>query len=140
LTKAGGIGVDLRFGWSTVPVRDTLSSSWRWLAGTSCRSWAWRGGLPVVDPRRRCGEAVAAALPVGAGTYNIVDDQPLTKRAYAEALAAAAGARPWVRGPGRLALLLGDRLTSLTRSLRVRNARFKQASGWQPRHRSATEG
>ena len=75
------------------------------------------------------GAAVAAALTVPAGTYNIVDDEPLTKRAYADALAAAAGKRLCLRVPGRLALLLGDRSTSLTRSLRVSNARFREASG-----------
>src|SRR5262249_34840248 len=32
------------------------------------------------------GAAVAAALAVPAGTYNVVDDEPLTKRCYADAL------------------------------------------------------
>lgn len=86
------------------------------------------------------GAAVAAALHVPAGTYNVVDDGPLTKREYAQALSLAAGKRPWVRGPGRLALLLGDRMTSLTRSMRVSNRRFREASGWQPRYPSAREG
>jgi nucleoside-diphosphate-sugar epimerase len=35
--------------------------------------------------------AVVAALRAPAGFFNIVDDEPLTKRAYAKALAAAAG-------------------------------------------------
>ena len=86
------------------------------------------------------GAAVSAALHVPAGTYNVVDDEPLTKRDYAEALARAAGKRPWVRGPGRLALLLGHRMASLTRSMRVSNRRFREASGWQPRYPSAREG
>ncbi len=86
------------------------------------------------------GTAVAAALHVPAGTYNIVDDEPLTTREYAQALALAAGKRPWVRGPGRLAFLLGDRMASLTRSMRVSNQRFREASGWQPRYPSAREG
>jgi nucleoside-diphosphate-sugar epimerase len=86
------------------------------------------------------GAAVAAALTAPAGTYNVVDDEPLTKRAYADALAAAAGKRVCLRVPGRLALLLGDRSTSLTRSLRVSNARFRAASGWAPRYPSAREG
>ena len=72
--------------------------------------------------------------------YNVVDDEPLTKREYARALAFAAGKRPWVRGPGRLAVLLGHRMTSLTRSMRVSNRRFREASGWQPRFPSAREG
>jgi nucleoside-diphosphate-sugar epimerase len=86
------------------------------------------------------GTAVAASLHVPAGTYNIVDDEPLTTREYTQALAFAAGTRPWLRGPGRLALLLGDRTASLTRSMRVSNRRFREASGWQPRYPSAREG
>jgi nucleoside-diphosphate-sugar epimerase len=64
----------------------------------------------------------------------------LTKRQYADALAAAARTTVWLRVPGRAALLLGDRSTSLTRSLRVSNARFKTATGWAPRYPSAREG
>ena len=86
------------------------------------------------------GTAVAAALQLPAGTYNVVDDEPLTKREYAQALAFAAGKRPSVRGPGRLAFLLGHRMASLTRSMRVSNRRFREASGWQPRYPSAREG
>ena len=74
------------------------------------------------------------------GTYNVVDDEPLTKREYAEACAAAVGRRIWISGPGRLGLLLGDRLTSITRSLRLSNQRFRDASGWRPRYPSAAEG
>lgn len=81
--------------------------------------------------------AVAAALEAPAGTFNIVDDEPLTKRGYADALAHAAETTPWLRPPGRAGLLLGDRLTSLSRSLRVSNARFRAATGWAPRCPSA---
>lgn len=71
---------------------------------------------------------------------NVVDDEPLTKHGYAQALAAAADVRPWVSGPGRLAFLLGDRMASLTRSMRVSNRRFRKVSGWQPSYPSAREG
>ena len=37
-------------------------------------------------------------------------------------------------------LLLGDRATSLTRSLRVSNGRFKAATRWRPRYPSVREG
>src|SRR5436853_1744860 len=50
------------------------------------------------------GRAVSAVLTAAAGVYNVVDDEPLTKRDYATALARAAGHRPWLRAPGRLAL------------------------------------
>jgi nucleoside-diphosphate-sugar epimerase len=42
--------------------------------------------------------------------------------------------------PGRAALLLGDRTTSLTRSLRVSNRRFRTACQWAPRYPSVREG
>jgi hypothetical protein len=34
-------------------------------------------------------------------------------------------------------MAFGDRLTSLTRSLRVSKARFRTATGWAPRYPSA---
>jgi nucleoside-diphosphate-sugar epimerase len=83
---------------------------------------------------------MAAALGAPAGTFNIVDDEPLTKRDYAAAMAAAAGKAAWLRVPGRAGLLFGDRLTSLTRSPRVSNARFRSATGWAPRYPSARQG
>jgi nucleoside-diphosphate-sugar epimerase len=69
----------------------------------------------------------------------VVDDEPLTKRAYAAALADAVGTRPWIKGPGRLPRLLGHRLDSLMRSMRVSNRRFREVSGWAPAHPSARE-
>jgi nucleoside-diphosphate-sugar epimerase len=84
--------------------------------------------------------AVTAALTCPGGTYNVVDDEPLTKHRHALALANAVGTRPWVSGPGRLGLLLGERLTSLTRSLRVSNTRFRAVTYWSPRYPSAREG
>jgi nucleoside-diphosphate-sugar epimerase len=86
------------------------------------------------------GDAVAAALHARAGTFNVVDDTPLTKREYADALSSAAGKRPLLRGLGQAAALFGDRLTSLARSLRVSNARFRAATPWEPRYPSAREG
>jgi NAD dependent epimerase/dehydratase family enzyme len=60
--------------------------------------------------------AVVAALEAPAGTDNVVDDQPLTRRQYAEACADAVETTTWIYTPGRFALLLGDRTTSLTQS------------------------
>lgn len=85
-------------------------------------------------------DAVTAALQAPGGLYNVVDDQPVTKRDYAHAYAGAVGTRLWISGPGRLGLLLGDRLTSLTRSLRVSNTRFKAATHWQPQFPSVRDG
>lgn len=139
-STAGGTGVVLRFGWLYGPGA-THSEEFFALA---CRHIAIMMGPPnsyvssihVAD----AGAAVVAALAVPAGTYNVVDDEPLTKRSYADALSAAAGKAAWLRIPGRAALLLGNRSTSLTRSLRVSNARFREASGWTPMYPSAQQG
>jgi nucleoside-diphosphate-sugar epimerase len=72
--------------------------------------------------------AVVAAMDASAGTYNIVDDQPLTKREYAAACADAVETQTRIHAPGRLAVLLGDRTTSLTRSLLISNRRFREVT------------
>jgi nucleoside-diphosphate-sugar epimerase len=139
-TEAGGAGVVLRFGWFHGPGAthsEQLLGLARWHICTQLGpADGYVSSIHVDDG----GAAVAAALQAPAGTYNVVDDEPLTKREYADALGEAAGARPWVRVPGRAARLLGDRSTSLTRSLRVSNAKLRGETGWAPRYRSAREG
>ncbi|PXY30898.1 NAD-dependent epimerase/dehydratase family protein [Prauserella muralis] len=139
-TEAGGTGVVLRFGWFLGPgaahSEQLLALARRHVAASIGPPHTFVSSIHVADGAT----AVAAVLEAPAGTYNVVDDEPLTKREYADALARAAGATPWLRPPGRAALLLGDRLTSLTRSLRVSNARLRSATGWRPSHPSAREG
>lgn len=139
-TAAGGTGVILRLGLFYGPTarhsQEFLALARHHLVPVLGRPGSYLSSIHVEDG----GEAVVAAVSAPAGVFNIVDDTPLTKLNYASALAAAAGVHPWVRGPGRIALLLGNRLTSLTRSLRVSNRRFREATGWQPRYPSAREG
>ncbi|HEY0739491.1 MAG TPA: NAD(P)-dependent oxidoreductase [Herpetosiphonaceae bacterium] len=137
---AGGVGVVLRFGWFYGPgathSEEFFALARRHIVIMMGPPNTFVSSIHMTD----AGAAVVAALKVPAGTYNVVDDEPLTKRQYADALAAAAGKAAWLRVPGRAALLLGNRTTSLTRSLRVSNARFRAASGWTPRYPSAREG
>jgi nucleoside-diphosphate-sugar epimerase len=140
VTAAGGTGVVLRFGWFYGPGA-THSEQFLHLARYHLcvmmgHADSYVSSIHMAD----AGAAVAAALHAPAGIYNIVDDEPLTKREYADALATAADRRAWLRLPGRAALLLGERSTSLTRSLRVSNKHFKSATGWAPRYPSAREG
>jgi len=140
-TSKGGIGVVLRFGWFYGP---GASHSEEFLDLARKRGIAFMAGpamtyvssINVADG----GRAVEAALRAPAGRYNIVDDEPLTKRDFADALAHAAGRKRYIRAPGSLALIMGDNTTSLTRSLRVSNARFKELTGWEPWFPSAREG
>ena len=137
---AGGTGVVLRFGWFYGPgaahSERFLALARRHICVQMGRADGYVSSIHMDDG----GAAVAAALRAPAGTYNVVDDEPLTKRRYAEALAEAARTSMWLRAPGRAALLLGDRSTSLTRSLRVSNTSFRSATGWAPRYTSAREG
>jgi nucleoside-diphosphate-sugar epimerase len=139
-SAAGGAGVVLRFGWFYGPgathSEEFFAMARRHIAIMMGPPNSYVSSIHVADG----GAAVAAALAVPAGTYNVVDNEPLTKRRYADALSAAAGKVAWLRVPGRAALVLGDRSTSLTRSLRVSNARFREASGWTPMYPSAREG
>jgi nucleoside-diphosphate-sugar epimerase len=139
-SEAGGTGIVVRFGWFYGPgaahSEQLFALARRHLGLVLGPPSSYVSSIHVAD----AAAAVAAALGAPAGTFNIVDDEPLTKREYAEALARAAGTAMWLRGPGRAGLVFGDRLTSLTRSLRVSNARFRTATGWAPRYPSAREG
>jgi len=136
----GGTGIVLRFGLFYGPgarhSEQFLSMARHHVVPLVGRRDSYLSSIHMTDG----GTAVVAALQVPAGIYNVVDDEPLTKHDYAQALAAAARTRPWVRVPGRLAHLLGHRIGSLTRSMRVTNRRFRDVSGWQPRYPSAREG
>ncbi|MEZ5120688.1 MAG: NAD(P)-dependent oxidoreductase [Solirubrobacterales bacterium] len=75
--------------------------------------------------------AVAAALRVPAGTYNVADTDPPTNAEIDAALAAAVGVdalrtRPPQDGP-------------MARSQRVSSRRLREAGGWAPRLRAGTE-
>jgi nucleoside-diphosphate-sugar epimerase len=139
-SAGGGTGIVLRFGWFYGPgathSEQMLGMARHHIGSILGPPDGYVSSIHMVDTAA----AVVAALGAPAGTFNVVDDEPLTKRDYATALAAAAGKAMWVRGPGRAAMLFGDRLTSLTRSLRVSNARLRSTTGWEPRYSSAREG
>lgn len=75
-------------------------------------------------------------------TFNIVDDEPLTLRALADALTDAAGKpRVGTIPPLLLKLMIGGPLVnSLVTSFRVKNEKAKQALGWSPQYRSFQDG
>jgi nucleoside-diphosphate-sugar epimerase len=139
-SSAGGTGVVLRFGWFYGPgakhSEEFFALARRHIAVMMGPPHSYVSSIHVAD----AGAAVVAALTVPAGTYNVVDNEPVTKRSYADALSAAAGKAAWLRAPGRAALLLGNRSTSLTRSLRVSNARFRAVCGWIPVYPSVWQG
>lgn len=138
--RAGGTAVVLRFGifygHGAAHSEQIMAMARRHLGFQAGRPYSYVSSIHLAD----AAAAVAAALKCSGGTYNIVDDQPVTARDNTLAMANAVGARPWLRGPGRLASLLGTRTTSITRSLRVSNARFRSATTWKPQYSSVFGG
>jgi nucleoside-diphosphate-sugar epimerase len=82
------------------------------------------------------GAAVAAALLVPSGIYNVGDDEPLTRREAGLVVADAVGAKRPHSAPAPVLAVMPKLARALTRSLRISNRRFKEASGWVPVHRS----
>ena len=95
---------------------------------------AYRSSVTTDD----AASAVVAALMAPSGIYNVVDDRPLPRAEYVDALAHSLGVpTPTVRS---VPLELPPEFSVMLRSLRVSNQRFKGISGWQPRFPSAWEG
>jgi nucleoside-diphosphate-sugar epimerase len=138
-TEAGGAGVVLRFGWFIGPgarhAEQFVALARRRIVVVLGRPDSYISSVHLDD----AADAVVAALEAPAGIYNVVDDEPITKREFGEALASAVQRRPLRRLPGGAALRRGDRLTSLTRSMRVSNQRLRSATGWAPTYPSARD-
>jgi nucleoside-diphosphate-sugar epimerase len=133
-SAAGGTGVVLRFGMfyaaDASHTRSQVDAARRGVAMVAGSPDAYQSMIHADD----AAAAVVAALDAPAGTYDVVDDTPLTKRE----LAAVVGGR--LRFPGTLAKAGGSQADILLRSQRVSNRRFKEATGWAPRYPSAREG
>jgi nucleoside-diphosphate-sugar epimerase len=84
--------------------------------------------------------AVVASLRAPAGLYNVGDDEPVTRRAYFAALSGALGVRPPFIAPAALAKVGGPMTAAVTRSQRVSNRAFVDATGWKPAARSVRDG
>jgi nucleoside-diphosphate-sugar epimerase len=89
--------------------------------------------------------AAAAAVVVAAtrspgGTYNVVDDEPLTRAELDDVLAAAVGRERLRPMPNLPVRLLGDKLDHVVRSHRVSNRALREATGWTPRYPSVRRG
>ncbi len=138
-TAGGGVGVVLRFAGFYGPdaaLRDAVAivrRGWGPLPGRAGAYWS------SVSHEDAAG-AVVAALEVPAGAYNVCDDDPLTRREWADALADAAGVPPPHLLPGWLAAVGGSTVELLSRSQRMTNAKLRGASAWALHWRSAREG
>jgi 2-alkyl-3-oxoalkanoate reductase len=137
LSERGGRGVVLRMGMFIGP---SAASSMQLLAAAAEGHAVLAGPDGAYQPAIWMDDAAEAMLAAveraPAGVYDVVDDEPLTRAELGLALAAAAG-RP---GPLiRPNPPTGPVVEVLSRSLRVSNRRFKEATGWAPTVPNARE-
>jgi 2-alkyl-3-oxoalkanoate reductase len=141
-TRAGGRGVVLRMGYfyhTDAPnTRESMALARRGVATIIGASKAYLPQIWVDD----AASAVVAALDrAPAGTYDVVDDEPLTRGELVRLLARAVGRRWLVQPPVWLVRLsVGRDRLLVARSQRVTNRRFKAATGWAPSVPSARDG
>ncbi|HUF52414.1 MAG TPA: NAD-dependent epimerase/dehydratase family protein [Dehalococcoidia bacterium] len=87
------------------------------------------------------GRAVAAALDAAGGVYNVVEDEPVTQREYADAFSSAIGAPRAIGVPRWLGrLFIGGPANYVFASTRVSNRKFKEATGWSPQYPNVRQG
>jgi nucleoside-diphosphate-sugar epimerase len=84
--------------------------------------------------------AVAAAVAAPAGTYNVADDEPVTRREFFGSLAENLKLKPPRFLPGWVTPLLGSLGELMARSQRISNHKLREATGWAPRFPSVREG
>lgn len=140
-SAGGGRGVSLRYGGfyatyaqSTI---DTVRVARRRLLPVAGDGSNFFSSIHVDDGA----SAAVAALGAPGGVYNVCDDEPLRMREYAQAISDAFGLKPPRRVPKWLFRLFGGGPAKyILSSQRVSNARFKETTGWAPKHPSAREG
>ena len=139
----GRRGISLRMGTFYGPTspqsQEILSYARRSIAALPGARDAYQSSIWVDDAAR----AVVTALEnAPSGVYDVVDDEPLTRREFVEALAQASGRTHLRRLPGLLInLMIGSQPGGiLGRSQRVSNRQLREETGWAPSVPSARDG
>ncbi len=131
-TKHGGRGVVLRFAY--LYGRDSFATREMVRA-------VRKGTNPLFGPpdafissvsHDDAAAAVVAAVHVPGGTYNVSDDEPITRREWSTSLAKVLGVAPPRPLPGLLAKLGGATVELLSRSQRISNRKLRDHSDWAP--------
>ena len=137
VSAAGGAAVVLRFGLfygaGSAQTQQLLDAARRGVLMLPGAPDAYASMVHVDD----AAAGVLASLALAPGTYNVVEDRPLTRREHAEVLAGLLGRRRVRLLPavvGRLPVL-----RAVARSQRMSNAALR-AGGWAPQHPSVAQG
>jgi nucleoside-diphosphate-sugar epimerase len=140
--ERGGRGISLRLGWlygSDLPsTREQIQLARRRISMFGSPPEAFAPTLWIGD----AASALVSALDrAPSGLYDVVDDVPVRQRQLKTALTQAAGRRRALSLPVWLVrMMAGPAAEVFTRSLRISNRRFRDATGWAPQVRDAIEG
>lgn len=137
VTAAGGTGVVLRFarlyGPDSVHLREELATAEGGMAAVLGDLDGYVSQVHLDD----AAAAVVAGLRAPAGTYNVVEDDPVRKREHVKLLAELVGRR--LRTPPAAIGRIGPARV-VARSVRMTNRALRVATGWAPVHASARDG
>jgi len=137
-TEGGGIGVVLRFANLYGP--DALLAE---MLHMMRRGWSPLPGDPDAYvssvAQDDAATAVVAALGVSAGTYNVVEDEPVRRGEWVRSLAQAAGIPTPKPLPVWMTKLAGSTVRLLSRSERISNRKLRGASPWAPKYPMARD-
>jgi nucleoside-diphosphate-sugar epimerase len=136
----GRSGIVLRFGAfygpDAVQFGDLVSAIRRGFAPLPSRPEAYISSISHDD----AATAVVACLRAPGGIYNIVDDEPVRRRDYFDALAQVLDVPPPRIPPHWMAYLIGSVGPLLARSQRMSNRKLRGAIGWAPKYPSVRDG
>lgn len=139
--SSGRTAVVLRFGSFYGPdsghTADILRFARRGLGTTPGPRQAYLSSISTDDA---AAAVVAAATRGPGGTYNVVDDEPVTRAQFDQVLAGAVSRKRLRPVPNVAARLMGDKLDHVVRSHRISNLAFREATGWRPEHPSVRRG
>ena len=141
VTETGSVGVVLRFAAFYGPDSFALHD----MAKMVRHGWSPLPGAPEAYissvSHDDAAAAVVAALDLPAGIYNVADDEPLWRKDYLDAFAAALGVKRPRSLPKWTTRLMGSVGELLSRSERIANQKLRTAAPqWVPRFHSAREG
>jgi nucleoside-diphosphate-sugar epimerase len=139
-SQHGGSGVVLRFAgfygpdaFQTVAMMQAVRRGWAPMPGAPD---AFVSSVEHDD----AATAVAAALDLPPGIYNVGDDEPVTHREFFDSLAVALRVASPRLPPPWITPLMGSLGEMAARSVRISNRKLRTACAWRPKYPSVRQG
>ena len=137
---SGNVGIVLRFGafygFDSSHTIDTVRFARHGFALNIGTESAFISPITTDD----AASATIGALRASSGIYNVVDDEPLSRKDYYDALALTLGRKQLRLLPAFARRLGGSSTAMAMRSQRISNQLFKQTTSWSPGYHSARTG